>query len=80
MTNQAIFRKAIKGKNLMTPDVIRYINTDKYIVELSQGTGFGGEDIFGVTVLNKRTNGAELELDQMFYSREFAEAYIADLR
>lgn len=64
----------------MTPNFVRYVNTPNYVVELSQGRGLRGNDLFGVTIVNKNTGERELELDQMFYSREFAEAYIADLR
>lgn len=75
-----LFRSVIKGRNIMTPQFVRYAETLNYIIELSTGTGFEGEPIYGVTVVNKHTGQHEFELSDMFYSREFAEAYIADLK
>lgn len=36
--------------NFMTPNILEYVMTpDNRIIELSQGTGIGGESIWGVT-------------------------------
>lgn len=52
----AIFREVYNGQtNLMTPTVVGYGQRGKFIYELSRGTGFSHEPIWGVTVL--RWNG-----------------------
>lgn len=40
---------AIRGTNFMTPDRIGYVDVDGVAVELSWGTGFDHEFIYGVT-------------------------------
>lgn len=75
-----LFSDVVKGKNVMTPDVIRYVHTPHLVIELSTGRGLDGDDLYGVTVVNKDTKQRELELDDVFHSREFAEAYIAGLK
>lgn len=80
-TTQELFKQAVKGKNVMTPDVIRYGQTGKHVFELSEGTGFDGQPIYGVTVVNIEGEPKhDTNKSEMFYSREFAEAYIGDLR
>lgn len=78
------FKSVVKGKNFMTPDVIRYGETRSHFFELSEGTDLEGQPIYGVTVVDWATHPADrkhnTKLSQVFHSREFAEAYIADLR
>jgi hypothetical protein len=78
------FKSVLKNPNFMTPDVIRYGETPSHIFELSEGTDLKGQPIYGVTVIDWAIHPSDrkhnIELSEMFYSREFAEAYIADLR
>jgi hypothetical protein len=75
------FLRTLKGKNIMTPDVIEYLQAGAYIVELSEGTGFSREPIFGVTVLEldgddvKRRN----DLSQLCHSLDDARDVIESL-
>ena len=64
-----------QGKNFMTPDVIEYITTPRFLVELSEGTGFDHEPIYGVTVA---TLDGEPDHDrsQMFHSLDDAREFI----
>jgi|HubBroStandDraft_5_1064220.scaffolds.fasta_scaffold357586_2 hypothetical protein len=84
MTSAEKFRSIVKGKNVMTPAVLRYGETPTKVFELSEGTGFEGEPIFGLTVIDWGTDPADRkrndELSDCFSSREFAEAVIAGLK
>lgn len=77
--SKALFDQYIKGKNIMTPDVIRYGVAGKYAYELTEGTGFKREPIFGVTILTRRYGEHRHDLSKMFYSIEEAEAWISTL-
>lgn len=78
-TNSKEFKSVIKGKNLMTPDVLGYYISGNYIVELSQGTGFSGEQIYGVTVINGETMQREFDLDKCFDNKTNAIKHIEGL-
>ena len=67
-----------QGKNFMTPNIIEYRDTSRFLVELSQGRGFDQEPIFGVTIA---TLGGERDYDRskMFYDLDKAKAYIDTL-
>lgn len=77
--SKALFDQHIKGKNIMTPDVIRYGVAGHYAYELSGGTGIKREPIFGVTVLTRKFGEHRHELSKMFFSIEEAEGWISDL-
>lgn len=63
----------------MTPEIVRYGQQGDYVYELSKGTGFSGEGIYGVTVVSSRTKGTRNDLNKMFYSYKEANDYINDL-
>ena len=42
-----------KGRNFMTPDYIGFYETGDYVIELSSGSGFSSNMLYGVTVKNK---------------------------
>lgn len=77
--SKALFDKHIKGKNIMTPEILRYGVSGNYAYELSEGTDFKREPIFGVTVLTRRFGEHRNELCKMFYSFEEAEDWIQQL-
>lgn len=66
------------GKNFMTPSVMRYLETERYLVELSTGSGFDRKPIYGVSVA---TISGERDYDrsQMFHSESEASEYITGL-
>ena len=71
--------------NFMTPDVLRVgLAGDDMAWELSQGRGFEGETIWGVSVvieLDDGTTDRPLEpFSQLFHSRAKAEAHIQALK
>lgn len=77
---EEIFEKTLKGKNIMTPHIVEYGNTGRFLFEISEGTGFSREHIFGVTVLElledetvKRRNDLNKLLDTLEDAREHAE-------
>lgn len=76
---KALFDKHIKGKNIMTPDVVRYGVSGAYAYELSQGEGFKREPIFGVSVITRKYGESRHELSKMFYSLEEAEGWIVEI-
>lgn len=82
-TNGNAFRATVKGKNIMTPDVLGYYKSGQYIVELAEGTGFGGDMIYGVTVVKDAVHPIEREhmfnLSKMFYDKKEATDYIDSL-
>lgn len=66
------------GKNFMTPTVLayrwRFVGGKWWAVELSEGEGFDGHPIFGVTFRDPDDpDDAELELSGMFHTRHQAE-------
>lgn len=78
MTNARNYWKS-QGKNMMTPDIIDYVDAPNgLLVELSQGTGFNHEPIFGVSVADADGNRL-FDESQMFHSLEDARQHIASL-
>lgn len=69
-----------QGKNFMTPGVIEYRDLPNgYMVELSEGTGFDHEPIFGVSVADADGNRLFEPESQMFWSLEDARRHIDNL-
>jgi hypothetical protein len=62
------------ARNFMTPQVLGYYKLRRGYAELSTGTGFRHEPIYGVTV--RPDPGGQ---SRMFYDRAEAEAFIASL-
>ena len=71
------FRAVVKGSNFMTPDIMEYVWSGDFSIEISRGTGFSEQDIFGVSVVK----GAEhrTDLGKMFHSEAGAYKYAASL-
>lgn len=73
----AAFAKLFNGQpNFMTPSVIRRGNKGNYGYELSTGEGFGGDSVYGVTVI-KLCPLEKTALSACFDTREGAESFIA---
>lgn len=65
--------------NFMTPNLVRFEKIGEWIVELSRGTGFEDEPLFGVTVLKKLpTRGYVSMGGEVFTTREMADLYLRD--
>jgi hypothetical protein len=74
----------VKGKNFMTPYIIEYYfiphkpNYAQMLVEVSEGSGFGGGTIYGVTCSN---NGKTYhELSKCLHSEKEVIEYINNLK
>ena len=78
-TSEYRFKEVVKGCNFMTPEVIRYGQQGDYVYELSRGGGFYGSPMFGVTVVDLRTDKHRTDLSECFTSLVDSEEYIADL-
>lgn len=77
----AIFNEHVRGKNVMTPDVIAhgFIGT-QWVFEITQGTGFVGEPMFGVTVIDQETGALNKEMGGLVISKEAAYELVEILR
>lgn len=83
MTPGQIFRSAVRGVNIMTPHVMRYKHVgDKIVVELSEGTGFSDDKLYGVTVVRKVDNiwKKDHETSKCFHDYDEAINYIKNLK
>lgn len=78
MKAREIFKNIVKGENFMTPNVLGYYKIKNGSTELSQGEGFTGNTIYGVTVV--RDNEHNHDLSQVFYSELEAREYINSLK
>lgn len=70
--------KFFKGKNFITPNIIKYGATKKYYYELSKGN-FLSTTIYGITVVNKKTKEPMSNLSTPKESLSEAEKYIFNL-
>jgi hypothetical protein len=70
-----------RGRNFMTPDVIAYYKLYKGYAELSDGTGFNRQPIYGVTVqgYGETLDGIPDTASRMFRSKAEALSYIQAL-
>lgn len=74
---KAHFNRCVKGKNIMTPKQIGFFETKSYIIELSKGENFKGDDIFGVSFLDKNTDKLDHDgISKMLNSKKEAIEYI----
>lgn len=75
-----LFREAFGGDvNFMTPNILKRGLRGGFAYELSTGTGFQNQPIWGVTLLDRRTGEHLHEQCKCFQSREAAERYIREL-
>lgn len=74
-----LFDDHIKGKNIMTPNIIGYGVHRDFAYELSSGEGINREPIFGVTILERKSGYHRHDLSKMFYSLEEARNYLKAL-
>ena len=68
MTNKERFQAVVKGQNFMTPDVLKFGQQGDYVYELSRGSAFNDE-MYGVTVVDLRTNQHRQDLSNMLCLR-----------
>ena len=78
MTANQAFAQRFKGElNFMTPNIIKRGTTKRFHWELSQGRGFSGDAIWGVTVLNLDASRAP-GISGMYHSKQGALDAIAE--
>lgn len=77
--SKQLFDTHVKGRNIMTPDIIQYGVSGKYAYELSEGTDFKHRALFGVSVITRRYGEHRHELSKCFPSIEAADAWIVEL-
>lgn len=80
------FRKVVKGQNIMTPGYILagWVKGRERVYELTNGSGFTGEPIYGVAVVdvNPRGDGQNVhrhDLSRMVWSEADAATVIHEL-
>lgn len=78
-TTSTEFTSVVKGKNFITPTINGYFISGNYIVELSRGTDFEGNRVYGVTVVDSKTMTHDREKSQLCNSLAEANAYIKQL-
>jgi len=79
---ETIFEETLKGKNIMTPHIVEYGNSGRFLFEISEGTGFDREPIFGVTVLElleDETVKRRCDLNKLFDDLEEARTHAEEL-
>ena len=72
------FRALLKNKNLITNEVLGYINTNHGIAEISTGAKFLDIEMFGVTIVNSYKH--DTEKSKCVNSMKEVEEYIEELR
>ena len=74
----AVFRSVVAGKNVMTPYPLTYgfIGT-RWVYEISEGTGFVGEPMFGISVVDAETGRLNSEMSQLFDTKNAAYEWVA---
>ena len=78
MSNATQFRAVVKGKNFITPEIMRYGQQGDYVYELSKGAWLDA-GLYGVTVVDLRTNKHRNDLSRSFTDYKQANEYINDL-
>lgn len=73
------FTTVLKNKNILTPRILGFYNPSHYTVELSEGTGFDNEPIFGVSVVDLDTQEHNHGLSKMCTTKPEALTYIKSL-
>lgn len=75
-----VFNDKFNGKkNFITPNVLSYSETHNYYIELSQGTGIDGQNIWGITVIEKDSKEHRHDLSNLFHSKQEADRFIKRL-
>lgn len=74
------FKKVVKGRNFMTPRVLRYGKTGRYYYEISEGEGMDNQAIFGVTVVDGERKEHMHKLGDIFYTLDDVENYVRELK
>lgn len=76
MIASQVISKAYNGRrNLITPNIVGYYEVGHLAVELSSDE-FMGKMLWGVSVVNSKTNEPEYDLSMVFFTRYEADYYI----
>ncbi len=76
---KALFDEHMKGKNILTPDVLGYGVSSGFAYEFSAGTDFERKPMYGVTVLELDTGKHRHDLSKCFASKEAAAEHVEQL-
>ena len=76
-----VFKSHVKGKNVITPNTLGYGFIGKqWVYEVTEGTGFLNEAMFGVTVVNAKTGELNRDMGQLCDTRELAEQWVEAMK
>lgn len=73
-----MFTEVVKGQNIMTPNFVCYQALPRGVAEITYGTGFHNEPIYGVTVVMHGKN--QYKLSKCVLSYESALEYVREIR
>lgn len=80
LTANEAFIQVYKGsKNFMTPNIIKRFSEGLYHIEISSGTGFNNDPIYGITVLSIKDLSKQFNLSQCLHSMQEVNKYINTL-
>lgn len=71
------FRRTIKGRNFMTPSLVRYGKRGRMIFEVSKGKGIWSPMLYGLTII-ELPNIKRHDLSTCFNDMAELEAYISN--
>jgi hypothetical protein len=72
----SVFKKHVQGINVMTPFPVAYGFLGRWVYEISEGSGFKNEPMFGVTFVDRNTGELNRELGQLHDSKAAALAWV----
>lgn len=75
-----LFAAKLKGKNVLTPNLLRYGLSGGFAYELTEGTDMDRKPLYGVTVLERGSGFHRHDLSKCFWSLAEADAYIGGLK
>jgi hypothetical protein len=80
VTARQVFRQHVKGKNVMTPNHVEYGDVDSgRVYEITSGTGFDNEPIFGVTVIARTDGKLQMLAGGLFHALGDAREHVKNL-
>ena len=75
-----LFKKVYgTSTNFMTPNVLKRGVKGNFAYEISEGTGFNHEPIFGVTLISRLTETASYDLSKKVESLQEANEYLEEV-
>ena len=73
-----VFKSHMAGPNFMTPEPVSYgYIGQQFVYEISTGTDFLNEPMWGVSVIDKETGELQREMSELVSSRDAAYEWVA---